>query len=129
MEGTRERRSEMRLRYQWPVWFAENFNETLSQGQLIDVCSGGIGFTCSADENCPFPGQYITARFSVPRFGSDDSFDLASFTRQGRTCRVDVINDFIRRVAVQFAEPLPFMPGEQTEDEIEAGNKLRAVTI
>lgn len=124
-----ERRRERRLRYHWPVWFAEDFNETLVQGQMIDVSSGGAAFTCHADHNCPYPGQQITTRFSVPRLRSEDSFDMASFTRVGQICRVDHVNDFLRCVAIQFAEPLTFEPGEQAEDDVDAQQRLKAVTI
>ena len=129
MDTYSERRKEQRLRYHWPVWFAEDFNETLSQGQMVDVSSTGAAFTCHVDENCPYPGQKITTRFSVPRFGSDDSFDMASFTCIGRICRVDNVNRFLRRIAVQFAEPLLFKPGEQADSDSDAQQRLRAVTI
>ena len=129
MEQTAERRKEQRLRYHWPVWFAEDFNEALSQGQMVDITSAAAAFTCHADESCPYPGQRVTARFSVPRFGPDDSFDMASFIRPGRVCRVDNVNNFLRRVAVEFAEPLPFKPGEQADSESDAQQRLKAVTI
>ena len=125
MAEINERRAEKRLRYCWPVWFAENFNETLSQGQMVDVSSGGAAFTCHANEHHPYLGQHITARFSVPRFGSGESFDMASFTRPGRICRVDNINGSLRRVAVQFAEPLPFKPGELADSVPEAQQSSR----
>ncbi len=124
-----ERRREQRLRYHWPVWFAEDFNETLFQGQMVDVSSGGAAFTCHADENCPYPGQRITTRFSVPCFGPDDSFDMTSFTRIGNVCRVENVNHLLRRVAMQFAEPLPFKPGEQpgtTSDSLQKADALSA---
>ncbi len=117
MDKNNERRTEQRLRYHWPVWLAEDFNETLSQGQMVDVSSRAAAFTCHADENCPYLGQELTARFSVPRFGPDDSFDMANFTRLGRICRVDNVNNFLRRIALQFAEPLSFKPGEQAGSE------------
>ncbi len=129
MENKTERRRENRLRYHWPVWFAEDFHDTLLQGQMVDVSSGGAAFTCHADENCPYPGQQITARFSVPRFGPDDCFDMASFTRTGNVCRVDSVNGFLQKVAIQFGESLPFKPGEQAESESDAEQKLKAVTI
>jgi hypothetical protein len=129
MKDGKERRGERRLRYHWPVWFAEDFNDTLSQGQMVDVSSGGAAFTCHADEHCPYPGQDLTARFSIPRFGPGESFDMASFVRPGRICRVDDVNRFVRRVAIQFVEPLPFRPGEQAEDETDAEQRLKAVTI
>lgn len=129
MEENTERRRENRLRYHWPVWFAEDFNDMLSQGQMIDISSGGAAFTCRADGSCPYPGQHVMTRFSVPRFGFDNSFDMASFTRHGRVCRVEEVNGFVRRVAIQFAEPLPFRPGEQAGSEEDTEKKLKSVTI
>jgi len=110
-----ERRKEQRLRYHWPIWFAEDFNDTLSQGQMVDISSAAAAFTCHADEGCPDVGQYLTARFSVPRVWPEAAFDMASFTGSGHICRVDDGNGFLRRVAIQFAEPLPFRPGEQAK--------------
>ena len=117
MRDGNERRTEERLHYQWPIWFAEDFTGELSQGQMVDLSSRAAAFTCYADGSSLCPGQQITARFSVPRYGPDDSFDMANFTREGHICRVDDINSFVRRVALQFAEPLPFKPGEQTDDQ------------
>jgi len=117
MDKPNERRTEQRLRYYWPIWFAEDPNEMLSQGQMVDVSSRGAAFTCHADDGCPYTGQHITARFSIPHYGPDDSFDMANFTRSAQVCRVDNVNSFLRRIAVQFAEPLPFKPGEQNTAE------------
>ena len=124
MDENRDRRAEQRLRYYWPIWYAENIDHALLQGQMIDVCSKAAAFTCYTYDGCPYPGQHITARFSVPRYGPDDSFDMANFTRWGYVCRVDNVNSFIRRVAVQFGEPLPFKPGEQAGSESEADKTL-----
>jgi hypothetical protein len=127
MDVDSERRTEKRLTFNWPIWFAEDFDDALSQGQMIDISSRGAAFTCYKDGSCPDLGQEITARFSVPRFGPDDSFDMANFTRSARVCQVDDVpsdagseearlrRGFSRRVAIQFAEPLPFKPGEQPE--------------
>jgi hypothetical protein len=113
MTTTGERRLERRLAYNWPVWFAEDFNGDLSQGQMTDISSSGAAFTCYADERCPHPGQHVTARFSVPQYGPDDSFDMVDFIRSAHVCRVEGVNHALRRVAIQFSEPLPFRPGEQ----------------
>ena len=120
MGETTERRTEQRLRYYWPIWFAEDFNDVLSQGQMVDISSRGAAFTCYDDGSCPYLGQHITTRFSVPRYGPEDSFDMADFTRSGHISRVDEVNSFIRRVVVQFAEPLPFKPGEQADSEVQS---------
>ena len=120
MEDSHERRIEKRLRYCWPIWYAENFDGALSQGQMVDVSSGGAAFTCYADDARPHLGQHITARFSIPQYGPDNSFDMADFVRSGHVCRVESTNGYLYRIAVQFAEPLPFKPGEQVDVEQEA---------
>ena len=125
MDHNTERRTEKRLRYNWPVWFAEDYNDILAQGQMVDISSGGAAFTCYAD-SCPVAGDRITARFSVPRHEDEDSFDLESFIREGNICRVEEISPFVRRVAMQFAEPLPFRPGEEDNTgETGEGNQRR----
>ena len=113
MEEMAERRRERRLRYQWPVWFAEDFNGVLFQGQMVDVSSSGVAFTCFSDRGCPTPGQQITARFSVPRYMPDESFDVNDYIRNGSVCRIDHLPNGLRRVAIRFSNPLPFKPGEQ----------------
>ncbi len=129
MERENERRTEKRLRYYWPIWFAENVDRELAQGQMVDVSSRGAAFTYHAEHDCPYPGQYLTARFSVPRYGVDDAFDMENFTRSGHVCRVENVNGFLRRVAVQFAEPLPFKPGEQNDNKTDAGETLEPATV
>ena len=83
---------------------------------MVDLSSSGAAFTCYSD-SCPDAGEKITARFSVPRYGSNDSFDMENFIRDGEICRIDEVTPFVRRVAIQFGEPLPFKPGEDAEDE------------
>lgn len=129
MKQKSERRRERRLRYHWPVWFAEDFDEILLQGQMVDVSSTAAAFTCYPDQNCPYLGQPITARFSVPCFSSDSSFNLANFTRSGSVRRVDKVSNFLSQIAIQFAEPLPFKPGEQGTSDIDTEHRLKAVTI
>lgn len=123
MDAFAERRREKRLRYNWPVWFAEDFNQLLTQGQMVDLNSTGAAFTCYTDQ-CPQPGQQITARFSVPHYGPDNSFDMSNFIRPGCICRVEELNPFLRRVAFQFAEELPFKPGEQSNIPAAAQDKV-----
>ena len=113
MHATDEYRAEQPLHYHWPIWFAEDVDEELSQGQMADLSSTTAAFTCYADDRCPYPGQHVTARFSVPRYGADDSFDMVDFIRSGHICHVDGVNSALRRVVMQFAEPLSFRPGEQ----------------
>ena len=81
------------------------------------------------NESIPQPGQELTARFSTPRFGQDDSFDIASFTRTGQVCRVNQENSFTSRVAMEFAEPLPFKPAEQPGNCQDRTKMLRTSVI
>ncbi len=126
MKSTSERRRERRLRYHWPVWFAEDFAGMLSQGQMVDVCSGGAAFTCYSDMGCPYPGQHITTRFGVPCYGPDDNFDMADFIRAGHVCRIDHLSSGLARIAIQFFEPLPFKPGEQPDSESQSEPAFKA---
>jgi len=129
MEKNDEKRTEIRLRYHWPIWFAEDFNETLLQGQMVDISSSGAAFTFQSNDHNLCPGQEVTTRFSVPRFNPDESFDMASYTRIARIYRVDKVNDFISRVALDFVEPLPFRPGEQADSEADLKQRIKAITI
>ena len=113
MDNPKEKRLEKRLCHQWPVWFAKDFKEAVFQGLMVDVSSGGLSFTCDSDENCPQPGQQLMARFSIPCCRDDNASAMTSFTRAGRVIRVDVVNNYVRRVAIQFDEPLSLKPGEQ----------------
>jgi hypothetical protein len=122
-----ERRGEQRLRYHWPIWFAQDFNGELSQGQMADISSTSAAFTCYSHEAYPNLGQYITTHFSVPRYGPDDSFDLADFICSAHVCRVDSLNGFLRRIAVKFNEPLPFKPGEQHFNQLQSGKSQFAI--
>lgn len=112
-----DKRREKRLNYNWPIWFAEDYCHDLSQGQMIDISSQGAAFTCYADK-CPHNGEEITARFSVPSHAPGSEFDLENFIRKGYVCRIEELNSYVRKVAIQFAEPLPFKPGEIEDDDM-----------
>ncbi len=126
MEKTDERRTEQRLRYRWPVRFASDPREKPLSGQMFDLSSKGMAMLFHANENCPRPDQSITANFGVPHFDAHGSFDTAFFNRVGRVCRVDSLTSRVNRVAIQFAEPLFFSPGEQDIAESDARQRLQA---
>ena len=125
MDDPKKQRKEKRLRHQWPVWFSEDFKKAVFQGLMVDVSSGGLAFTCKANENCPHPGQRLITRFSIPRYGVDDSSAMTSFTRTGRVLRVDILNSQLRRVAIQFEEPLSLKPCEQASIDLMHSNSSR----
>jgi len=126
METTTNQRTEQRLRYRWPVRFARDVKGKPSPGQIVDVSSRGLAILCHADKKCPNPDQLVTVDFGVPHFDSVNSFDPVFFSRIGRVCRVDNLSNLVNRVAVQFAEPLFFKPGEQNISESDARQRLEA---
>ena len=118
MDEGRERRTEDRLRHQWPVMFSEDFTKRIDQGLMVDVSSGGIAFTCGTETDYPQPGQELTVQFSLPRSDQLDPSALVSITRTGRVRRVDKVNESIFRVAIQFNKPLTLKPCEQANIEL-----------
>lgn len=113
MEDTKNRRLEERLQYKWPVLFSEDFAKSLSEGIMVDVSSGGLAFICRADDNCPFSGQILALRFSIPRVDEGDPSAMTSFTRTGKVLRIESMSSSVRRVAIQFDTPLTLKPCEQ----------------
>jgi len=127
-EKAYDQRAEQRLRYRWPVRFARDVKEKTSPGQIVDVSSSGLAMLCHADKRCPHQDQLITIDFGVPHFGSTDYLDVVFFNRIGRVCRIDYLSNMVNRVAVQFAEPLFFKPGEQNISESDAQQRLQDKT-
>ena len=108
MNRTINRRRAPRLRYRVTVRFAEDSKgvEAASEGQMLDVSSGGVAFRCNADAKCPREGQRLVTRFSIPNTKVHD-FSMMEFTRTGRVLRVQEVNSIVRNVAVRFDKPLP----------------------
>jgi len=119
MDKSDKRRKLQRLHFNWPVWFAEDFNDVLFQGQMSDVSTGGMSFTYHKDHKHLWAGQQVTIRFSVPRFGPEDDFRIANFTRTGHISDVGSVNGRVNRAAVQFAQPLPFDPNEPSQSVLQ----------
>ncbi|MHC4583302.1 MAG: tetratricopeptide repeat protein [Planctomycetota bacterium] len=128
IEKANGQRAEQRLRYRWPVRFSKGVNETTSPGQIVDVSSRGLAMLCHADKHCPAQDKLVKVDFGVPHFNSVDSLDAVFFNRIGRVCRIDNLSSMVNRVAVLFAEPLFFKPGEQNISESDAQQRLVAKT-
>jgi len=127
MDANENRRAEARLRCHWPIWYTDSHESDVSQGQMVDVSSRAAAFTCYTRDFCPVPDQQITTRFSVPQYGSEDSFGMADFTRTGCVSRIDRMNDLVKRVVVEFHEPLHFKPGEQAHVHENAHEQMASV--
>ena len=66
----------------------------------------------------------LAQRSAVPRTINE------AFVRTGHVCRVDHVNSILRRIAVQFAEPLPFHAGEQqTGFEIDSVEEAESLMV
>jgi len=113
MEEPQNKRAEERLHYQWPVLFAKDFTEAVSEGVMTDVSSGGIAFLCKADENYPQVGQELALRFSIPHSDKDLSYNITSLSRTGRVLRVDIKSNSMCQVSVQFNKPLTLKPCQE----------------
>jgi hypothetical protein len=111
----RERRREERLKAAGSIWFTPKGDEITLQGQLVDVSSRGLAFNCYDTKGCPALGRQITARFEVPWFAPQGVVQSRKFTRIAKVCRIDGGNSHLKRIAVQFTEPLPFKPAEQSQ--------------
>ncbi|MCP4298103.1 MAG: hypothetical protein GY786_21150, partial [Proteobacteria bacterium] len=61
----------------------------------------------------PYEDQWVTARFSIPQYGEDQSFNMADCIRTGHISRIEQVSDHMNRVVMQFHQPLDFKPGEQ----------------
>jgi len=124
MEKANERRNEQRLRYRWPVRFTMEGENLPFQGQIVDISSKGIAFLCHADQ-CSFDSQQqLKTSFAVPRFDSGDFFDTVLFERTGYVRRIDKPSSQVYRIALQFASPLFFKPGEQGINEADIQQRL-----
>ncbi len=109
-----ERRREQRLYYRRPMWYFQSLNKTRHKGQIVDISSNGMGFTCSmSNQNLLAAKQKITTRLDVPLFGKDGSYDMIRFDRTGQIRRVEKVNNSIHRIALEFTQALPFKPAEQ----------------
>ncbi|MBN2314386.1 MAG: PilZ domain-containing protein [Sedimentisphaerales bacterium] len=108
MNKTENRRRAPRLRYRVTVHYSDNTESgaTAYEGQMLDISSGGLAFRCNADENCPYEGQQLNIRFSIPNSKVHDA-SMMDFNRTGQVLRVQEVNSTLWNVAVRFDEPLP----------------------
>ncbi len=111
----RERRSQQRLKLKGNIWINQEGSDKTLQGQLVDISSIGMAFVCHNKKGIPDYGQQITARFTVPFFTPQGDVQNRRFIRTAKVCRISSANSYLKRIAVQFAEPLPFKPAEQNQ--------------
>ncbi len=112
----KERRSEQRLRYFWPVWYSSDGSLDIQQGRMVDLSSGGVSFVAE-EGTYPDEGKQIWLRSSYPLV-QDGGFGMASFTTVGRVLRKETVGPLQRRLAVQFETPLEHCPSEVAAEAV-----------
>ncbi len=120
MKKVKNQRKQRRLRCQRTVLFSVDSSQTISEGTMVDVASGGLAFQCGVGDHCPCIGQKIVTHFSIPSFEVDDSSSMVSVTCTGRVLRVETINASLRQIALQFDEPLSVQASEEAKSESES---------
>ncbi len=113
MDSNAQDRQERRLAYRWPIWFSEDVTQAVFSGLMEDVSSGGLAFTCQADQGPLQEGQQLTVRFSLPRFDDQDPQATVGVTRTGRVRWLTSAEAGTCRVGLQFDTPLSLKPAEE----------------
>ena len=104
MKSKTERRSEQRIRFNWPVWFGHEENGEFLQGQVVDLNRQGMSFTVDSN-HCPQIGSHIIARFSYPLTQSG-GFQMGSYFQWAKVIRSDKQAGRHQRVALRLNSPI-----------------------
>ena len=123
-----EQRKEKRMSCNWPIWFYDDSDTRIIQGQLVDISSKAATFTYYTYEKLLFPNQRIIAHFSAPVYGLSDSFAIRDFIRSGHILNIYQISDLLYRITTEFEEVLSFKPGEQFSEEDEFLSLLNSLS-
>ena len=114
-----DRRSEDRIRFNWPVWFGYEDNGEFFQGQIVDLNRQGLSFTVDSS-HCPRTGSHIVARFSYP-LTKGGGFQMGRFFQWAQVIRVDHLTNQAPRVALRLNRPMAeFVRPEQTEASLQS---------
>jgi hypothetical protein len=101
----------------WPIWFYDDCDTRIIQGQLVDISSKAAAFTYYTHEKLLLPDHRIIVHFSTPVYGLSNSFAIRDFIRSGYILNVYQINELLYRIATEFEDVLSFKPGEQINEE------------
>jgi len=86
------------------------------QGQMVDLNSRSAAFTLATHDGHRWEHQRLITRFGVPQVGPQGQFQVVDLVREGHIYRVERPNPHTWRVVLHFHAPLPFRPGEHSED-------------
>ncbi len=123
-----ERRKEKRMLCNWPIWFYDDSDTRIIQGQLADISSNAAAFTYYTYEKYLLPNQRIIAYFSIPFYGLSNSFAVRDFIRPGHILNIYQMDDLVYRISAKFEDVLNFKPGEQNNGEKEFLSLLNSLS-
>ena len=112
MDSNARKRCEQRLSYRCLVWFGADVTQALFPGLMEDVSSGGLAFMYSEPGRL-HTGQWLTVRFSLPRFDVENRQAAVGITRTGRIRSITATGEGTYRIGLQFDVPLSFKPAEE----------------
>jgi len=115
MQGCFDQEDEKKLKYQWPVWFAEEPENSFFQGQMVDVSSEEATFICRCDEIRSQEKGNLVIQLSVPTPEKNGYLKMTTLMRTAQVKQVKELNSYLCRITISFTEPLPFKPGEQDQ--------------
>ena len=119
MNSQPERRSEQRIRFNWPVWFGYEESGEFFQGQIVDLNQQGMSFTVDPC-HCPRTGSHIVARFSYP-LAQAGGFQMGSFFQWAKVIRNDRPTGQSPRVALRLNRPIAeLVKLDQTEASLQS---------
>ena len=107
MSTHNDRRSEVRIRFSWPLWFAFDNHPTMHRAQILDMNQHAVSFLC--DGNTPVPGQHVNTRFSYPQVGNE-GFEMGSYWHWGQIQRVKELHGGRKHVVMTLDAPLETHP-------------------
>ncbi len=121
MNEERERRSNPRVRFCWPLWFGYEETGEFKQGQIADLNQRHVSFTTDCRVT-PSTGASVLVRFSYP-CGNSGAYDINSYYYWADVIRIDPVEHHRSRVALRLQTDLPVntsRPAESLESVLSA---------
>jgi hypothetical protein len=112
-----ERRSERRLKYEYPMRFARASKNFIYRGGLENVNSKAAAF-CYKRNEVKKDLKHVEIKAILPYIDADGKeFSYYRIQRKGKVIRIDRIDDKYDRAVILFDTPIPFEPASPTPDK------------
>ncbi len=108
-----DRRSEPRLNYSWDSQIYSEETRGGRLGRMVDLNSKGAAFLVSSDMNLSLGGK-IEMGIMYPRV-VNGNFDIVHDHLEGEVVRNDWYNPEMKRLVVEFREPMENKPAVGNE--------------